>query len=416
MKRVVILVENLPVPLDRRVWQEATTLREAGWSVTVIGPRGGPTMRRLRERRDGIEVLRYPQRAASGLAGYLFEYAPSLLFSLAWLLSARLRCRIDVIHGCNPPDLFWLLGIVGRMSGARYVYDQHDANPELSQTKFGDRGLRARILMGITYWLERRSYATAALVIAPNDSYADLARSRGQVPSDRLVVVRNAPDLVAYRRLAAGAAIDRHRVGYVGVMGSQDGLDLLIDAWALVGREEGLGDSHLDLVGDGEARASLEDRAIRLGIAESITFHGYQRPDEFVPILARCALCVCPDPPTPFNNVSTMTKAVDYLAIGRPVVSFGLEETTRLIGEGGRVAAPSTPEALAGEIVTLLRDSSAVDRLAAAAAARPAALGLTWRESAARLVEAYARLAPVAKRTSDSTGASGSKAGRPTPR
>lgn len=413
MKRVVILVENLPVPLDRRVWQEATTLREAGWSVTVIGPRGGPTMRSLRERRDDIEVLRYPQRAATGLAGYLLEYAPSLFFTLAWYLWVRLRGRVDVIHGCNPPDLFWLIGLIGRAGGARYVYDQHDANPELSQTKFGDSGLKARILLAITKWLERRSYRSASLVIAPNDSYADLARARGKVPGDRLVTIRNAPDLEAYRRLAGGVMVDRHRVGYVGVMGSQDGLDLLIDAWANVVQEEGLADAHLDLVGDGEARAGLERQAAELGVAGSITFHGYQRPDVFVPILARSAICVSPDPPTPFNNVSTMTKVVDYLAIGRPVVTFELEETRRLIGDAGRVADPSTPDALAQEIVALLRDPDEVDRLAAAAAARPAALGLTWEESAKRLVEAYARLVPVAKRTSERIG-DGSTTGRPT--
>jgi glycosyltransferase involved in cell wall biosynthesis len=414
MKRVVILVENLPVPLDRRVWQEATTLRDAGWSVTVIGPRGGPTMRRLREHRDGILVLRYPQRAATGLAGYLLEYGPSLLFSLGWLLWVRLHGRIDVIHGCNPPDLFWLIGIVGRLTGARYVYDQHDANPELSQTKFGDRGLRARLLLALTTWLERRNYRLADLVIAPNDTYADLARSRGRIAEDRLAVVRNAPDLGAYRSLASGATVDPHRVGYVGVMGSQDALDLLIDAWSRVVRADGLADAHLELIGDGEARVSLERQAERLGIASTITFHGYQQPDVFVPILASCALCVNPDPPTPFNSVSTMTKVVDYLVIGRPVVAFALQETATVIGDGGRIVAP-TAEALAAEVVALLRDPERIAGLAAAAAARPKALGLSWDESARRLVEAYDLLAPIASGASESLGV-GSKAGRPTPR
>jgi len=413
VKRVVILVENLPVPLDRRVWQEARSLRDAGWSVTVIGPRGGPTMRSLRERKEGIQMLRYPQRAATGLSGYLLEYVPSLFFSLGWLLWVRLRGRIDVIHGCNPPDLFWVIGLLGQAMGARYVYDQHDANPELSQTKFGSRGLRAKALLAFTRWLERCSYRTANLVIAPNDTYAELARTRGRVPDDHLAVVRNAPDRAAYRSLAAGAKVEPHRVGYVGVMGSQDGLELLLDAWREVLAHDGMADAHLELVGDGEARAGLERRASQLGISASITFHGYQAPDVFVPILARCAICVCPDPPTPFNDVSTMTKVVDYLAIGRPVVAFDLRETSTLIGEGGRLAAP-TAAALANEMVELLSDPDQVSRRAEAAAARPAALGLGWDESAKRLVAAYARLTPMA-RASGTVGA-GSRTGRPTDR
>jgi glycosyltransferase involved in cell wall biosynthesis len=413
MKSVVILVENLPVPLDRRVWQEATTLRDAGWSVTVIGPRGGPTMRRLRERRDGILCLRYPQRAATGLAGYLLEYVPSLVFSLGWLLWVRLRGRIDVVHGCNPPDLFWLLGKVARLTGANYVYDQHDANPELSQTKFGNRGARARLLLWITTWLERRNYRTADLVIAPNDTYAGLARARGRIAEDHLAVVRNAPDVNAYRALAAGATVDPHRVGYVGVMGSQDALDLLIDAWSHVVRE--VPDAQLELVGDGEARAGLERQAAELGIANSITFRGYLAPDIFVPILATCAVCVSPDPPTPFNSVSTMTKVVDYLVIGRPVVAFALQETSNTIGDGGRIVAAPTAEALAAELVALMRDPDRVASLAAAAAARPEALGLSWELSARRLVEAYDLLAPIAKGAASDTLGAGSSTGRPTP-
>jgi glycosyltransferase involved in cell wall biosynthesis len=387
-----MLVENLPVPLDRRVWQEAGALRDAGWSVTVIGPRGAGEMRKLTDRIDGIEVLRYPQRPASSLAGYLAEYVPSLVFTLAWLVRTRLRHSIDVIHGCNPPDLFWLVGLAGRTWGARYVFDQHDANPELSRTKFGDRGIRGRALHILTTWLERRSYRTAALVITPNDSYSTIARGRGEVPAERLTLVRNAPNVAAYRAMAAEITPRPHAVGYVGVMGSQDGLDILIDAWALVVQDGRLADAHLELVGDGEARSALERQVARLGIGDAVTFHGFQNSKTFVPLLASCSLCVSPDPPTPFNDVSTMVKVVDYLAVGRAMVAFDLKESRLVAGDAAEIVSPPTARSLADAMIALLTRPARLRELEQAAVRRVAELELDWAVSAGHLVAAYRRL------------------------
>ena len=178
-RHIVILDENLPVPLDRRVWLEAQALVEAGYDVTVISPKGRDGMAARRETRDRVRILRYPQRAASGLSGYLIEYAPSMLFTAAWLLWLRSHRRIDALHGGNPPDLFFLLGLGGRAVGARYVYDQHDANPELSAAKWGDRRV-GRLLRWLTEKLEEASYRTADLVIVPNDTYAQNRQGAGQ--------------------------------------------------------------------------------------------------------------------------------------------------------------------------------------------------------------------------------------------
>jgi glycosyltransferase involved in cell wall biosynthesis len=390
--RVVILVENLPVPLDRRTWQEALTLAGDGWDVTVIGPRGAGDMRRWRDRIDGVEVLRYPQRAASGLAGYLAEYLPSMVFTAGWLAWTRRRGPITAVHGCNPPDLFWIFGALARVGGGAYVFDQHDANPELSRTKFGERSLKGRLLHRFTIAMERASYRAAALVLAPNDSYAGLARGRGRVRADRVVVVRNAPDVTAYRAFAAGITPVVGHVGYVGVMGSQDGIQTLIDAWRTVVREPDLGEAVLDLVGDGEARPSLERQVDELDLRPNVRFHGYLRPADFVPILAACQVTVSPDPPTPFNDVSTMVKVLDSLVIGRPVVAFALGETRLLVGDAGVIVEPSSAVALAAALIDLLRDPDAVHRLARAAAARPEALGMGWATSATALCTAYDRL------------------------
>jgi glycosyltransferase involved in cell wall biosynthesis len=392
--RVVVLVENLPVPMDRRTWQEARALADAGWDVTVIGPRGAGDMRRWRDRIDGVEVLRYPQRAASGLAGYLAEYLPSMLFTAGWLAWTRRRGKIAVIHGCNPPDLFWAFGVLARPDGTAYVFDQHDANPELSRTKFGERGIRGRLLHRLTLAMERASYRAASLVLAPNDSYADIARGRGRVARERVVVVRNSPDVGAYRALAAGIMPNGLRVGYVGVMGSQDDIETLVTAWRTVVDQPDLAAAVLELIGDGEARPALEAQVDRLGLSANVRFHGYLAPAAFVPILAACQVTVSPDPPTAFNNVSTMVKVLDSLAIGRPVVAFDLRETTRLIGDGGVILDEASAASLSAALIDLLRRPDEVRRLAESASKRPEALRMGWVHSAEALIAAYDRLRP----------------------
>lgn len=391
--RVLILVENLPVPLDRRAWQEARALHAAGWDVTVISPKGAGDMAQTRDRIDGITVLRYPQRAARGLRGYLFEYGPSILFSAAFALYARTHGRFDVVHGCNPPDLFWLFGAAARLEGGHFVFDQHDVGPELAATKWGRSGaMRARLLLRITRWLEARSYRTASLVLAPNASYRDIAIGRGDVDADRVLVVRNAPDVARYRDLAAGVEPDPHRIGYVGVMGSQDGLDVLLEAWALVCAEPDMRDARLDLVGDGEARPDLEAQAQALGISSRLTFHGFLRAERFVPIIAACAAGVSPDLPTPFNDVSTMVKVVDYLAIGRGTVAFDLAETRKVAGEAAVISMRPTAAGLADALLAVMRDPEQARVLGAAATARITAIHLDWSESAAVLCDGYARV------------------------
>lgn len=390
--RVVLLVENLPVPLDRRVWLEAGTLRDAGWAVVVIGPRGGVGMRRLRDRVEGIEVLRYPQYVASGLRGYLLEYIPSLAFSLAWLLYARARGPIDVIHGCNPPDLFWLFGTLGRLWGAKYVFDQHDPNPELSLAKFGSRGAKARWVHAVTRFLEQRSYRQADLVLTVNETCRDIAMARGGIPPERVVILRNSPRLDTHRSLAETSLPEGIGVGYVGVMGTHDGVDILIDAWEILRREPDLGEARLDLVGDGPARAALEARTRGPAFGGSVRWWGYLGPQDYVPILARCRIGVSPDPPNPFNDLATMAKIIDYLAIGRGCVAFDLRESLRLGGDAIKVVDGSDANSLARTLIDLLRNPAETVRLGDNARRRADEVGLDWEPYGEALVAAYSQL------------------------
>jgi glycosyltransferase involved in cell wall biosynthesis len=399
--RVVILVENLPVPLDRRVWLEALALRDDDWQVVVIGPQGGHGMRRLRERIGDILVLRYPQREASGLAGYLVEYVPSMVFSLAWFIWARLSGPVDVVHGCNPPDLFWLFGRLGRLWGARYVFDLHDPNPELSLTKFGRRGLKGRALHRLTLALESASFRTADLVLTVNDTCKAIAIDRGGMPESNVIVLRNAPNTAEHRRLSVGIEPEGRGVGYVGVMGTHDGLDVLLDAWAIVKQEGDLDDARLDLVGDGPARDGLERQVADSGLASSVRFWGFLPPSEFVPILARTMVGVSPDLPNPFNDLSSMVKVIDYLAIGRGCVAFDLTETKRLGGEALMIARSNGPPGLASALIEVLRAPAEARRLGDLARGRIDGLALDWEPYRQALVKAYA---PFKQRPSKSSG------------
>ena len=394
---MVILVENLPVPLDRRVWLEASTLRDAGWSVLVISPRGAGDMKRLRERREGIEILRYPQRPAAGLAGYLLEYPPSMVFSAAWFAWARLTGRIDVVHGCNPPDLFFLFGWVGRLWGARYVFDQHDPNPELSLSKFGRRSLKARLVYRLTLALEAASYRAAHLVLTVNETCREIAMARGQLPADRVLVLRNAPNVEQLRRHAQDVEPEGRRIGYVGVMGTHDGLDVLLDAWAIVKGEPDMADARLELIGDGPARQLLEP-TLSDRVAESVSFHGFLPPESYAPILARCLVGVSPDPPTPFNQLSSMVKIMDYMALGRGCVVFDLLEARRLGGDALKVADRPDAAGLATALLEVLRDPGHARLLGEGGRRRMEQLDLDWSSSGRVLMEAYARLTLAPKR------------------
>jgi glycosyltransferase involved in cell wall biosynthesis len=390
--RVAILVENLPVPLDRRVWLEATTLRRAGWDVVVIGPRGRSEMRSLKETLDGISVLRYPQREASGLAGYFVEYIPSMLFTFAWLMWARARGPIDVIHGCNPPDLFWILGRVGRAWGARYVYDEHDPNPELSLTKFGSASLTSRLVHRLTIALEARSFRTADLVLTVNETCRDTIAQRSGRPASEILVLRNAPEIATVQQLAKGLEPEGRRIGYVGVMGTHDGLDVLANAWALLKEEPDMADAMLELVGDGPARAPTERYVHDAGLMGSVRFHGFLRPDSYVPIIARCLVGVSPDLPTPFNNLSSMVKIIDYMAINRGCISFDLAESRRLGGDSLVVARPADASGLASAMLQILRDPDRARRLGDAGRVQLSSLQLDWEPYGQALVSAYASL------------------------
>ena len=327
---VLMIVENLPVPFDRRVWQEALALKAAGYRVHVICPKGGQHTR-THERLEGIDIWRHPlPLEARGPVGFLVEYVSALFFQtlLAWWVFVTRGFK--VVHVANPPDLMVLVAAPFKLLGRKMIFDHHDLMPELFYEKFKSRGLAHRM----TLVFERLTMRLADAVISTNASYRDIAIRRNGKRPDAVFVVRSGPDVRRFKLTEPDQAIRaraRHIVGYVGIMGSQDGVDDLLRIIALYRRDMGFDDTHFVLIGDGPERPSLERLAEELGIAESVTFAGYLRGDALNRVLSTIDIGVVPDPCNDYTTKCTMNKVMEYMAMGKPLVQSDLVE--------GRVSA-----------------------------------------------------------------------------
>jgi len=375
------------VPFDRRVMQEARSLIAAGYTVTVICP--GAAGQAARETLEGVTVRRYRQRRARGGAlSQVAEYGNALLRTAWHMAVLARRPGFDVVQACNPPDLFFLLVWPFTLAGKRFVFDQHDLTPELYATLYGrDSGVILRVLR----WCERRSYHLADAVIASNGSYKELACTRGGVAEDRVFVVRNGPREGWPVPVAPEASLKRGRrflVVYVGVMGRQDGVDVLLRAVAELVHGRGFTDATFALVGDGDALDSLVALADTLGITGYVQFTGWVRDEELLSrYLLTADACVAPEPAGPLNDRSTFIKVMEYLAAGAPVVAFDLPETRVSAGEAALYAEPGDVTGFAALVERALLDEGLRVRLRAAAASRLPAL--RWEAQVPALLAAY---------------------------
>lgn len=353
----MVLVENLSVPFDRRVWQQCCALVEAGFQVTVICPRGDRRDQDSEEIINGIRILRYSLRAAEGgPLSYVREYCVALLQTMRLAIRVRRAGPVDVVQACNPPDLFFLIAVMLRPWGTRFVFDHHDLVPELALSRFS----RPRpSLYKLSKVVERLTFAAADAVISTNESYREIAIERGRVPADRVVVVRSAPDLSRFTRRPPDGSLRKGKsylLAYLGVMGRQDGVDYALRAVKHLRDEYGRNDVHCVFMGDGDQFPYLVRLSQQLGIDDIVEFTG-RVSDDFVQIcLSTADVCLSPDPKNPLNNLSTMNKVLEYMAMGRPIVAFDLRETRVSAGDAALYVSPNDEYAFAGAIDALLRD------------------------------------------------------------
>jgi len=386
-RRVLIIVENLPVPFDRRVWQEATTLQQAGYQVSIICPKS-KGYERGHEVIDGIYIYRHSLPfEASGALGYAMEYSWALFwwFFLSWrVLFGR---GFDVIHACNPPDTIFLVGGFFKLFGKKFIFDHHDINPELYEAKFGRRDKFYNLLIA----LERWTFKTADVSIATNESYKRIAIERGGMRPERVFVVRSGPDL---RRLKIIPPVPelkkgrRYLVGYVGTMGKQEGIDYLLRAAQHIVHDLKRTDIHFGLVGGGTDVEEMKAYAQSLGIGDYVTFTGRIPDQEMLEMLNTADVCVNPDVANEMNDKSTMNKIMEYMALEKPIVQFDLTEGRYSAQEASLYAAKNDERDLARKIIQLLDDPALRTKMGRFGRNRVES-ELEWKYEVPKLLAAY---------------------------
>jgi glycosyltransferase involved in cell wall biosynthesis len=330
-KKILIIVENLPVPFDGRVWKEACALRDGGYEVAVLSPRGEGYAQN-HEVLEGVHIYRHPiPKEGNSPLGYLWEYGCALFWEFwytCWIFLAR---GFHVIQGCNPPDNIFMVALPFKVFGVKYIFDHHDANPELYYSKYEKKGFFYKAQV----WLEKQTYRFSDVVMATNESYKELAVARGGRDPRDVFVVRNGPDLDTFKPVPPKPALKYGKpylVGYVGTMSIQEGLDILLDV-ALHIKNQGRRDVHFSCVGGGPGIARLRAMVKEKNLDDSVTFTGRVPDNELLEVLSTADVCVNPDKPCEMNSISTMIKIMEYMALGKSIVQFNLKEGRFSAGE-----------------------------------------------------------------------------------
>lgn len=388
-RNILIVVENLPLPFDRRVWQEARTLQAAGAVVFVICPTGKGYEKRY-ELIEGVHIHRHPLPAdGAGPLGYLHEYAVAMFWEtvLAWKIF--LTRGFSVIQACNPPDLIFLVALPFKLFGVKFIFDHHDINPELYEAKFGRRDIFWRMML----LFEKLTFKVATVSIATNQSYRAIAMERGGMEKDDVFVVRSGPDLT---RLRPVPQVDhwrngrRYMVGYVGVMGEQEGIDLLIAAVEHIVRALDRHDIQFVLVGGGSSLASLKALTAERGLTDYVTFTGRAPDQELLEVLSTADLGVNPDRVNTMNDKSTMNKIMEYMSLAKPIVQFDVTEGRYSAQDASLYARPNDPVDLAAKIIELIDDPARRQMMGEYGRTR-VARELSWAHQVDPLIAAYLR-------------------------
>lgn len=359
---VLILVENLPVPNDRRVWLEATTLRDAGYHVSVISITGTNATERF-ERREGISIYRYPAPPTTkGTLSFVWEFTYCWLSTLALSIRILFREGFDIIHACNPPETFWLIGRLYKLLGKQFIFDHHDLSPEMYLSRFGRQGTAYRLLL----LLEKLTFRTADVVITTNETHRQIALSRGQFPPDRVFIVRSGPDHLVLRPETPDQTLYNGReylVSYLGVLNPQDGVDTFVRLVDILVHTHGRNDIQFVIMGSGDAEADLRALSTELGLNDYLCFTGWAELDLIRRYLSTSDVCVDTMPKTPYSDAATMNKILEYMSVGRPIAVFDLVESRVSAGEAAVYARPDDVHDLAERVLELLHDPARREKM-----------------------------------------------------
>ncbi len=355
-KRILVIVENLPLPEDRKVWREIKALKEAGFHVSAISPASSPFS--WWNIAEGVKIYHYPRLLyTKSKFSYLFEYINAFFWTFLLFLMVISREGIDILQVCNPPEMFFPLGWIIRMKRGYFVFDHHDLSPEMYEARFGRRDF--------FYWilrvLEFLTVKSANKVIEPNKYYRKLLEKRTFSLPDKFVVVPTAPDLAKLYPDRKDVSLKKGRkymIGYLGVMNPQDGVHQLIEAVDILVKKRAFTDFILYLIGDGDAREELESMVEMRGLKDFVHFTGWVSSYKTLrKHLSACDICVDSMPANNYSNLSTLNKILEYMAMGKPVVCFDLKMSRELLASAGIFARPDNPADLADKIEELLKNA-----------------------------------------------------------
>jgi glycosyltransferase involved in cell wall biosynthesis len=388
-RKILIIVENHPAPLDTRVMKEAYSLRDAGHEVTVLSPEGAGT-KVGHEIVNGVRIYRHPMpKEGNSALGYLWEYSWALFWEFWYAWWIYLSQGFDVIQGCNPPDDIFLIALPFKLFGVRYIFDHHDVIPELYLSKYSNKG----ILYKTQVLLEKLTYRFSDVVMATNASYRDIALKRGGIAPEDVFIVRNGPDLDTFKPVLPNPALKYGKpylVGYVGTMSDQEGLDILLDVADQLKRS-GRTDIHFTCVGGGPALASLRRMVQDKDLGDTVNFTGRVSFNDLLEILSTADVCVNPDRPCEMNDVSTMIKIMEYMALAKPIVQFDLREGRFSAQQASLYADTQNQVSDFAAKITWLIDNPTERKKMGEFGRRRVEKELAWEYSVQNLLAAYER-------------------------
>ena len=392
-RRVLIIVENLSVPFDRRVWRECLALRDAGYGVSVIAPRDESTGEPWREVLDGVSIYRFRAfQSNGGFVSYMTEFAVALIKSF-WLAGVVLwREGFHVIQICNPPDLLILAVLPYKLLGKKIVFDQHDICPEIYQTQKGLRSDQSSIVLRSLFFFEKLTYRLSNVVLVVNESCRQIACGRGGNPPAKVFIVRNGPPADAVRDVAGDPGLKKGKrflLTYVGMMGPQDGIDVLLRSTRELRNLRD--DFHVHVIGGGTVLEQMKAYSAELGLEEIVTFAGRQSHEQTLRGIASADVCLCPDPKTPLSDRCSLVKSIEYMSLGKPFVAFELDEVRLASSDAALYARPGDEKQFAELVHTLLNDE-ALRKTMGERGRRAVSRGLTWDHAKRSLYDAYGSL------------------------
>ena len=385
-RKVLIIVENLPVPFDTRVWQEATTLAAKGYTVSVICPKGkGYTQEE--EYLQNVHIFRHDLPVeGNGAVGYAKEYLTALKEELRLAKKIYKKIGFDVIHGCNPPDDIYMVAKHFKKYGVKYVFDHHDICPELFEAKFGKT---SGLLYKSQLWLEKQTYKHCTFAFVTNESYKKIAIERGQMDSNKVIVLRSGPKLERMRIMPPVENIKRgykYMVGYLGVIGQQEGIEYLLEAAKYIKEHDN--NVFWGIVGGGPHLEALKKRAHDMGLDDCVEFTGRAPDKQMLEYLNTADVCVNSDKYNSMNDKSTMNKILEYMALAKPIVQFDLTEGRYSAQEASLYAKNNDAEDMAKKIMELL-DNPELRKKMGAYGRNRVVNELSWEHTSKALLEGY---------------------------